>query len=114
MHERRSADTDDWELNGDILVYYDVLDIALELSSMGVRVTRDSLIKQLAEQLDRLDTPFHKALAANELPYTIGGAIGQSRLCMYLLDKMHIGEVQASVWDQKTIDECERNNIKLL
>lgn len=116
MHDGRAPDYDDWDLNGDILVHYDALGTAFELSSMGIRVSKDSMIRQLTERdaLDRLSMPFHKALAANELPFTIGGGIGQSRLCMYLLDKIHIGEVQASVWDQKTIEDCERNNIKLL
>ncbi|GBO08897.1 Aspartate--ammonia ligase [Araneus ventricosus] len=115
-HDGRAPDYDDWELNGDILVHHDELDVAFELSSMGIRVTKDSLITQLTERdaLDRLNLPFHKALASGELPFTIGGGIGQSRLCMYLLDKVHIGEVQASVWDEDILAHCAKRNIKLL
>ncbi|CAL1285422.1 unnamed protein product [Larinioides sclopetarius] len=115
-HGSRAPDFDEWELNGDILVHYDELDVAFELSSMGIRVTKDSLIPQLTERgvMDRLNLPFHKALAGGELPFTIGGGIGQSRLCMYLLDKIHIGEVQASVWDEDILADCAKRNIKLL
>ncbi|GFU18694.1 aspartate--ammonia ligase [Nephila pilipes] len=115
-HDGRAPDYDDWDLNGDILVHHEGLDTAFELSSMGIRVTKDTLVSQLTAccALNRLDLPFHKSLANGELPYTIGGGIGQSRLCMYLLDKIHIGEVQASVWDENTLAECAEKNIKLL
>lgn len=99
-HDGRSPDYDDWNLNCDILLYYPVLDIAFEISSMGIRVDEDSLACQLEESgcNDRRNLPFHKAILERRLPYTIGGGIGQSRLCMYLLGKMHIGEVHVSVW----------------
>ncbi|XP_055952210.1 aspartate--ammonia ligase-like [Argiope bruennichi] len=115
-HDGRAPDYDDWELNGDILVHHQELDVAFELSSMGIRVNKKSLVKQLEERnaLDRLDLPFHQALVRGELPMSIGGGIGQSRLCMYLLDKVHIGEVQASVWDEGTLDDCAKKNIQLL
>ena len=99
-HDGRSPDYDDWNLNCDILLYYPVLDIALEISSMGIRVDEDSLADQLEKSgcNDRRELPFHKAILENRLPYTIGGGIGQSRLCMYFLGKLHIGEVHVSVW----------------
>lgn len=99
-HDGRSPDYDDWSLNCDILLYYPVLDIALEISSMGIRVDEDSLADQLEKSgcNDRRELPFHKAILENRLPYTIGGGIGQSRLCMYFLGKLHIGEVHVSVW----------------
>ncbi|MBQ0026647.1 MAG: aspartate--ammonia ligase [Lachnospiraceae bacterium] len=102
-HDGRAPDYDDWSLNGDIIVYYPVLDIALELSSMGVRVDEDALKRQLhaAGCEERLDLDFQKALLAGKLPYTIGGGIGQSRICMFFLRKAHIGEVQASVWPEE-------------
>ena len=115
-HDGRAPDYDDWELNGDIIVYYPVLDIALELSSMGVRVDEESLTKQLkaAGCEERRELAFQKALLNCELPYTIGGGIGQSRICMYYLRKAHIGEVQASLWP-KEISECALDNgIQLL
>lgn len=115
-HDGRAPDYDDWNLNGDLLVYNRVLDSALELSSMGIRVDRDSLIKQLTAEnrLDRLDLPFHKSLVNGELPLTVGGGIGQSRLCMQLLQKAHIGEVHASVWPNQEIENCKKQNIELL
>lgn len=115
-HDGRAPDYDDWALNGDLLVYNRVLDSALELSSMGIRVDRDSLIKQLTTEnkLDRLDLPFHKSLVNGELPLTVGGGIGQSRLCMQLLQKAHIGEVHASVWPNQEIENCKKQNIELL
>lgn len=115
-HDGRAPDYDDWNLNGDLLVYNRVLDSALELSSMGMRVDRDSLIKQLTAEnkLDRLDLPFHKSLVNGELPLTVGGGIGQSRLCMQLLQKAHIGEVHASVWPNQEIENCKKQNIELL
>lgn len=115
-HDGRAPDYDDWELNGDILVYYPVLDMAYELSSMGIRVDEDSLLSQIkiAGCEDRLELDFHKKLLNQELPYTIGGGIGQSRLCMYMLGKAHIGEVQASVWPDDMRKTCEEKGIKLL
>lgn len=116
IHDGRAPDYDDWELNGDIVVYYPVLDIAFELSSMGIRVDEESLIKQLAIRgcPERAELPFHRALLNGELPYSIGGGIGQSRICMYFLHKAHIGEVQASVWPDEMIKECKAHNIDLL
>ena len=115
-HDGRAPDYDDWALNGDIIVYNKVLDKALEISSMGIRVDKDSLISQLTEEgvLDRLELPFHKALINGELPLTIGGGIGQSRLCMQLLQKAHIGEVHASVWPEEEIKKCALAGIELL
>ena len=115
-HDGRAPDYDDWALNGDIMLYYPVLDCALEISSMGIRVDSQSLKSQLAAEncLDRLELPFHKALANDELPLTMGGGIGQSRLCMYLLNKKHIGEVQVSLWDEKTLKYCQENGIELM
>ncbi|MBQ7125070.1 MAG: aspartate--ammonia ligase [Clostridia bacterium] len=115
-HDGRAPDYDDWSLNGDIIVYYELLDISLELSSMGIRVDEETLLKQLEIKncLERKELTFHKALLNGELPYTIGGGIGQSRICMFFLHKAHIGEVQASVWDEKTIKECEKAGIVLL
>lgn len=115
-HDGRAPDYDDWKLNGDILVYNRVLDCAFELSSMGIRVDRDSLISQLkAENAeDRLKYEFHKLLVSGALPLTIGGGIGQSRLCMFLLQKAHIGEVQVSIWPEKEIKKCKSVGIRLL
>ena len=115
-HDGRAPDYDDWSLNGDIVLYYPLLDCAFEISSMGIRVDEISLVQQLeAEQCtERLEFPFHKALLAGELPLTMGGGIGQSRLCMFLLNKMHIGEVQVSLWDEKTEQYCRENNITLM
>ncbi len=115
-HDGRAPDYDDWNLNGDILFWNDVLKRAFELSSMGIRVDADSLLEQLKirNAEDRLELDYHKALIAGELPYTIGGGIGQSRICMYFLQKAHIGEVQASVWDAHTIDVCQKAGVKLL
>ena len=115
-HDGRAPDYDDWELNGDIIVYYPVLDIALELSSMGVRVDECALRRQLKEAgcEDRAGLAFQKALLNGELPYTIGGGIGQSRICMLYLRKAHIGEVQSSIWPDDMIAEAEENNIQLL
>ncbi|MFV0424888.1 MAG: aspartate--ammonia ligase [Bacilli bacterium] len=116
VHDNRAPDYDDWELNGDILVYHHPLDIALELSSMGIRVDEKRLVEQLKHlnQEYKLDMPYHKSIINKELPYTIGGGIGQSRLCMFFLEKHHIGEVQCSVWPNSIISECEKNNIILL
>lgn len=105
-HDGRAPDYDDWALNGDILVYSEVLDMAIELSSMGIRVDEETLKKQLeaSGELGRLELPYHQALVSGKLPYTIGGGIGQSRLCMFFLRKAHIGEVQSSVWEDTLID----------
>ena len=115
-HDGRAPDYDDWTLNGDIIVYYPVLDIALELSSMGIRVDEEALNRQLAIAgcEDRKQLPFHKALLSGELPLTIGGGIGQSRMCMFFLRKAHIGEVQSSFWDQQTADYCKAHGAPLL
>ena len=116
QHDGRAPDYDDWTLNGDIIVYYPILDIALELSSMGIRVDEDAMRRQLAERgcTERENLPFHKALLAGELPYTIGGGIGQSRMCMFFLRKAHIGEVQSSHWSDEEIRICEEKGIHLL
>ncbi len=115
-HDGRAPDYDDWTLNGDIIVYYGLLDIALELSSMGIRVDEEAMEKQLKESgcEDRKSLPFHKALLAGELPYTIGGGIGQSRMCLFFLRKAHIGEVQSSYWDEETVRYCKENGAELL
>ena len=115
-HDGRAPDYDDWTLNGDIIVYYGLLDIALELSSMGIRVDEEAMEKQLKESgcEDRRSLPFHKALLAGELPYTIGGGIGQSRMCLFFLRKAHIGEVQSSYWDEETVKYCKENGAELL
>lgn len=115
-HDGRAPDYDDWALNADIIVYYPVLDIALELSSMGIRVDKDALISQLdkAGCPERKELPFQKAIINEELPYTIGGGIGQSRICMFFLRKAHIGEVQSSLWPEEAIEKCAENNIILL
>ena len=115
-HDGRAPDYDDWSLNGDIMVYNRVLDIALEISSMGIRVDRATLIKQLkAENAeDRMKYEFHQMLLNGALPLTVGGGIGQSRLCMLLLQKAHIGEVQVSIWPEKEISKCKSLGISLL
>ena len=115
-HDGRAPDYDDWELNGDILVWNEVLGSAFELSSMGIRVDEESLDRQLRELSadDRRALTYHRMLLAGELPLTIGGGIGQSRLCMLILQKAHIGEVQVSVWDDETVAECSRGGIPLL
>lgn len=115
-HDLRAPDYDDWALNGDLLVYNPVLHSAYEISSMGIRVDEKSLISQLKEtnKEDRLKYDFHKSIENGTLPLTIGGGIGQSRLCMYILKKAHIGEVQCSVWDEKNEEFCKKNDLKLL
>ena len=115
-HDGRAPDYDDWSLNGDILVYYPVLDIALELSSMGIRVDEDALLKQLKIRgcEGRAELPFQKSLLNGELPYTVGGGIGQSRICMFFLRKAHVGEVQASIWPEEVEKKCEEAGIHLL
>lgn len=115
-HDDRSPDYDDWSLNGDILFYYPLLDKAFELSSMGIRVDKKTLESQLikAHCEERKTLPFHQLLLKEKLPQTIGGGIGQSRICMFFLQKAHIGEVQTSVWDENTIKTCKENNIEIL
>lgn len=124
-HDGRAPDYDDWStenedgfrgLNGDIIVWNPVLNRAYEISSMGIRVDKKALIYQCEQQnkTDRLDLMFHKMLLNDELPLTVGGGIGQSRICMYFLRKAHIGEVQASVWPKEMVEECLKNNIPLL
>ena len=115
-HDGRAPDYDDWTLNGDILFWYEPLQSALEISSMGIRVDEDTLLEQLKKEncLERCELPFHKAILNKELPYTLGGGIGQSRLCMLLLKKAHIGEVQASLWPEDMVDTCLKNNIQIL
>ena len=115
-HDGRAPDYDDWSLNGDIIVYYPILDMALELSSMGIRVDETALLSQLRESgcEDRKALPFHKALLSGELPYTVGGGIGQSRMCMFFLRKAHIGEVQTSYWDEETVRYCKEHGAVLL
>lgn len=115
-HDDRSPDYDDWMLNGDIILWSETLDCAVEVSSMGIRVDKVSLIKQLllANCEKRMKLSYHQMVLNEELPFTIGGGIGQSRLCMFLLKKLHIGEVQASVWNEEVIRDCKRKNIQLL
>lgn len=115
-HDGRAPDYDDWSLNGDILIWYPVLNRSVEISSMGIRVDEKALREQLKKAgcEHRAQLSFHKMLLNGELPLTIGGGIGQSRICMLLLQKAHIGEVQASIWDENTIKECEKRNIPLL
>lgn len=115
-HDGRAPDYDDWELNGDILVYYPILDIALELSSMGIRVDETSLDRQLtaAGCEERRNLDFQKAILNCQLPYTIGGGIGQSRICMFFLRKAHIGEVHVSLWPEETVEAARRAGLQLL
>lgn len=115
-HDGRAPDYDDWALNADILVYYPVLDIALELSSMGIRVDENSLRTQLEKAgcPERANLAFQKAILNKELPYTIGGGIGQSRICMFFLRRAHIGEVQSSIWPADIRKEAKKHNITLL
>lgn len=115
-HDGRAPDYDDWNLNGDILIWYEPLKCTLEVSSMGIRVSPESLSHQLklAHCEDRCELLYHKMLLNGELPYTIGGGIGQSRISMLLLNKAHIGEVQSSIWDQQTINVCEKAGVMLL
>lgn len=115
-HDGRAPDYDDWNLNGDIIVYYPLLDSSLELSSMGIRVDEETLKAQLALAgcEERADLPFQKAILNRELPYTIGGGIGQSRICMFFLRRAHIGEVQSSVWPKAVVEYAEENGVNLL
>ena len=115
-HDGRAPDYDDWSLNGDIIVYYPVLDIALELSSMGIRVDEKALEDQLAKAgcEERSKLPFQKEILEGKLPYTIGGGIGQSRICMFFLKKAHIGEVQSSIWPEDVMKEAEEKGLQIL
>ncbi len=115
-HDGRAADYDDWKLNGDILVWCETLGIALELSSMGIRVDEVSILKQLEQknEMHKLNNPYVQGILNKSFPLTIGGGIGQSRLCLFFLEKMHIGEVQSSLWSLEDIDLLEKNNINLL
>jgi aspartate--ammonia ligase len=115
-HDGRAPDYDDWELNGDIVLWNDILGCSFEISSMGIRVDEEAMERQLtlASALDRKELAFHKAILNRELPYSVGGGIGQSRLCMYFLRKAHIGEVQVSVWPEDMVETCRNNNIHLL
>ncbi|WP_125711120.1 aspartate--ammonia ligase [Companilactobacillus zhongbaensis] len=115
-HDLRAPDYDDWKLNGDIMFWYEPLQQAIEISSMGVRVDAKSMMEQLKVRGEeaRLELPYHKMIMSEELPFTIGGGIGQSRLCMLLLGKAHVGEVQASVWPDEYIKDCAKYNIHIL
>ena len=115
-HDGRAADYDDWKLNGDIILFDDAIDSQIELSSMGIRVNKDSLVKQLIykKELDKLDNPYCQSIMNDKLPLPIGGGIGQSRLCMYYLQKQHIGEVQSSYWSEDVLKEVDKKGIKLL
>ncbi len=116
MHDGRAPDYDDWQLNGDILFFNPILGSALEISSMGIRVDEASMKKQLEERgcQERAALPFHSMLLKGELPLTVGGGIGQSRLCMLMMGCAHIGEVQSSIWDRATKERCQENGIRLL
>ncbi|MCR5462142.1 MAG: aspartate--ammonia ligase [bacterium] len=115
-HDGRAADYDDWKLNGDILVYFEVLDCALELSSMGIRVDKDSLTSQTGfkKEYGKLSSPYSQDILNDRLPLTIGGGIGQSRLCMFMLNKMHVGEVQSSLWTEEDMKVLTDNKIEIL
>lgn len=115
-HDLRAPDYDDWSLDGDLLFYHEVLDMALEISSMGIRVDKKALLEQIEKsgKQDRLAYEFHKQILQDKLPLSIGGGIGQSRLCMLLLGRAHIGEVQASYWDKQTLETCKKSKIELL
>ena len=115
-HDGRAADYDDWKLNGDILLWYEPLQIAFELSSMGIRVNKDSLVKQLKAkgEMGKFAFAYHQMIINEQLPLSIGGGIGQSRLCMFLLKKVHIGEVQSSYWPEEDIKEFKKYNVDLL
>ncbi len=115
-HDGRAPDYDDWQLNGDIIVYYPVLDLAMELSSMGIRVDEESLARQLELSgcKERAELPFQKAILKKELPYTVGGGIGQSRICMFFLHKAHIAEVQSSLWPEHVMRQAKERGIQFL
>lgn len=115
-HDDRAPDYDDWNLNGDILLWNEILNCAFEISSMGIRVDSETLLKQIkeAKKEERLEYEFHKSILEGRLPQSIGGGIGQSRLCMYFLRKAHIGEVQSSMWPPEMLEICSRHNIEIL
>ncbi len=115
-HDDRAADYDDWDLNGDLLYYNELLDCPFEISSMGIRVDEDSLLEQLKEKNEeyKLQYKYHQMIVNKELPYTIGGGIGESRLCMLLMNKAHIGEVQSSIWDEETLAYCKEKKVIIL
>ena len=115
-HDTRAADYDDWNLNGDILLWYDVLDLAMEISSMGIRVDKESLMKQLEHKnkLDKVDSMYCQKIINDEVPLSIGGGLGQSRICMYFLRKMHIGEVQSSLWSDEDLAILEKMGVNIL
>ncbi|MBO4703848.1 MAG: aspartate--ammonia ligase [Bacilli bacterium] len=115
-HDGRAADYDDWKLNGDILLWYEPLQIAFEISSMGIRVNEESLVKQLKAkgEMSKINLPYHQLVLNEQIPLSIGGGIGQSRLCMYLLKKVHIGEVQSSYWPKEDIESFKKVNVELL
>ena len=115
-HDGRAPDYDDWELNGDILIYYPLLEKAVEIASLGIRVDKESLQRQLLETGEerRLLLPYHQMIMQKKLPLTLGGGIGQSRVCLLLLNKAHIGEVQASIWPDETLKFALENNLHLL
>ena len=115
-HDLRNPDYDDWSLNGDLLIFDDILDCPLELTSMGIRVDKESLLSQLekSSNQDRIQSEYHQLIIKGELPLTIGGGIGKSRLCMLLLQKRHIGETQASYWSEKTLNQCLKGDIIIL
>ena len=115
-HDSRAPDYDDWSLNGDLLMWSDPLGIAIELSSMGIRVDREALMYQLEKAgcTDRLAFDYHSLIANETLPLTIGGGLGQSRICLIMLDKIHVGEVQSSIWPKEMIEECSKKGFELL
>jgi aspartate--ammonia ligase len=115
-HDGRAPDYDDWSLNGDLLYWNELLGESLEISSMGIRVNAETLFSQLESsgKQDRFRYDYHQSVIKNELPLTIGGGIGQSRLCLLLLEKLHVGEVQVSIWSKEMLDECALHNIPIL
>ncbi|QHQ63280.1 aspartate--ammonia ligase [Anaerocolumna sedimenticola] len=115
-HDGRAPDYDDWNLNGDLILYHNLLDIAFEVSSMGIRVDAEAMDRQLTEANanDRRELPYHQDILNNRLPFTIGGGIGQSRICMYFMDKVHIGEVQASVWEDDMLEYMAEKDVVIL
>ena len=115
-HDGRAPDYDDWSLNGDLILYHNLLGIAFEVSSMGIRVDAEAMNRQLTEANadDRRELPYHQDILNNRLPFTIGGGIGQSRICMYFMDKVHIGEVQASVWEDDMLEYMNEKGVVIL
>lgn len=116
VHDKRAPDYDDWKLNGDILIWYEPLNRAVEISSMGIRVDKESLLYQLNETnaLDRKNLPFHQSVINETIPFSMGGGIGQSRICLVMLEKLHIGEVQASIWKDEDIKDLKKLGVELL